>query len=142
MELKKNKTKFSGEYEINASTKMLFPYLNTHSGLKEWFADDVQLDENKEYNFKWDGVTTKGKKVSQKTNQYVKFEFYSRNSSEKKDLAYIEFKLDVNELTQTSFLKVIDYSEIVDPKDLKEMWNNLVSLLKEKVGGYISKVDV
>ena len=46
--LKKNhlmsKQKFVGEYPINASRKMLFPYLSTASGLCEWFADDVNIN--------------------------------------------------------------------------------------------------
>lgn len=130
-----SKTQFSAEFEINASNKMLYPYLNTASGLAEWFAEDVTLDADKNYYFVWDGVTTKGKKAAQKINQYVKFEFYSKNETERKDLSYVEFKLDVNEMTQTSFLKITDYSEIEDPKDLRELWNNLVSNLKEKVGG-------
>ena len=129
------KNKFSAEYEINASNKMLYPYLNTASGLSEWFADEVTLDTEKNYHFVWDKATTKGRKVAQKINQYVKFEFLSANPAEKKDLSYVEFKLDVNELTQTSFLRIVDYSDIDDPKGLKELWNNLVLSLRDKVGG-------
>jgi hypothetical protein len=129
------KTKFSAEYEINASNKMLYPYLNTASGLAEWFADKVTQDQDKNYIFMWDGVPTKGRKVTQKINQYVKFEFLSVDTTERKDLSYVEFKLDINEITQTSFLKIVDYSEIDDPKDLRELWNNLVINLRERVGG-------
>ena len=46
--LKKNhlmsKQKFVGEYPINASRKMLFPYMSTASGLSLWFADDVNIN--------------------------------------------------------------------------------------------------
>jgi len=35
------KNKFITEFEINASQKILFPYLSTASGLAQWFADDV-----------------------------------------------------------------------------------------------------
>ena len=38
------KQKFVGEFEINASKAMLFPYLSTASGLSQWFADDVNID--------------------------------------------------------------------------------------------------
>ena len=130
-----NKNKFSAEYEINASNKMLYPYLNTASGLGEWFADKVILDDDKNFLFTWDKAITKGKKTAQKVNQYVKFEFFPVNSTEKKDFAYVEFKLDVNEITQTSFLKIVDYSETDDPKELKELWDNLIISLKDRVGG-------
>ena len=38
------KQKFVGEYQINASRKMLFPYLSTATGLCQWFADDVNIN--------------------------------------------------------------------------------------------------
>ena len=38
------KQKFIGEYQINASRKMLFPYLSTATGLCQWFADDVNIN--------------------------------------------------------------------------------------------------
>ncbi|MFN3402690.1 MAG: START-like domain-containing protein [Cytophagaceae bacterium] len=128
-----NKTKFTTEYEINASTKHLFPYLNTGSGLAEWFADKVQVDQDKLYSFVWDGKIHKARKVAQKTNQYVKFEFININTEERRSQNYIEFHLDSNELTQTSFLKIVDYTD--DSEDtLQELWDNLVTTLKEKVG--------
>lgn len=130
------KTKFATEYELNASNRMLFPYLSTANGLADWFADDVRLDDDKvTFNFIWNGGIQKARRTVQKTNQQVRFEFLTEKKEEKKDNAYIEFKLDTNDITQTSFLKIVDYTDIDDPKDLKEMWNNLVAKLKEIVGG-------
>ena len=51
-----SKQKFMGEYSINASRKMLFPYLSTASGLSLWFADDVNINNiNKTLIFIVDG---------------------------------------------------------------------------------------
>lgn len=47
-----SKKSFQAEFEINASKKMLFPYLNSASGLSQWFADDVTINEDKIFNFK------------------------------------------------------------------------------------------
>jgi uncharacterized protein YndB with AHSA1/START domain len=127
-----DKNKFTMEFEINASAKMLYPYLNTPSGLAEWMADDVTVNEDKTFNFVWDKVTYPAKKVNQKINQYVKFEFI--NKSEDKDSSWLEFRLENNEITQTSFLKIIDYSDIIDPADQKDIWSNLVGELKKTVG--------
>jgi uncharacterized protein YndB with AHSA1/START domain len=126
------KNKFTIEFEINASGKMLYPYLNTAAGLSEWMADEVTQSEDKTFNFVWDKFNYPAKKVSQKINQYVKFEFI--NKAEGKDTSWIEFRLESNELTQTSFLKIIDYSDITDPADQKDLWTNLVSELKKSVG--------
>jgi len=127
-----DKNKFTIEFEINASAKMLYPYLNTPAGLAEWMADDVTLSEDKTFNFVWDKVNHPAKKVNQKINQYVKFEFI--NKSEDKDSSWLEFRLENNELTQTSFLKIIDYSDITDPSDQKDLWTNLIGGLKKTVG--------
>jgi uncharacterized protein YndB with AHSA1/START domain len=126
------KNKFTIEFEINASGKMLYPYLNTAEGLAEWMADDVTLTEDKIFNFVWNKIKYPAKKVNQKINQYVKFEFI--NKSEDKDSSWIEFRLESNDLTQTSFLKIIDYSEITDPGDQKDLWTNLVAGLRKAVG--------
>ena len=46
-----SKTLFKAEFDINASSKMLYSYISTASGLAQWFADDVTLDEDKNFNF-------------------------------------------------------------------------------------------
>lgn len=127
------KIKFNAEYEINASPKMLYPYLSTPTGLKEWFADDVNLNEDKTFAFMWDGIKSKALKSAQKTNMMVKFEFTPTDSSNK-DIAYLDLRLEENDLTQTSFLKVVDYSEASDLKELESLWENLIDNLRAAVG--------
>ena len=129
-----SKFKFHKEFEINASKKMLFPYLNTASGLAQWFADDVNVNEDKVYNFIWDGEDHKARLVAHRSNSYVKFEFLPKDDDEH-DKAFFEFKLDQNELTQSVFLRITDYSENNDAEELEDMWENLILTLKETVGG-------
>lgn len=127
--------KFTAEFELRASSKMVFPYLNTPSGLAQWFAEDVQVDEDKVYHFIWDNQNFKAKLAAQKLNHYVKFEFLPDSSEETNDDApYIELRLDTNELTGTTFLKVIDYSA-EDDDELLDIWENMVHTLRETVGG-------
>ena len=129
------KFKFTTDFEINASKKMLYGYLNTASGLMEWFADDVNINEDKVYNFLWDGQDHKAKMVSSRTNHHVKFEFLPEDEEDEDDKSYMEFKLEVNELTQTVYLKITDYSYNDDPEELQDLWESLVGQLKETVGG-------
>lgn len=127
--------KFTAEFELRASYKMIFPYLNTPSGLAQWFADDVQVDEDKIYHFIWDNQNHKAKLAAQKLNHYVKFEFLPDSVEESNgDNAYIELRLDTNELTGTTFLKVTDYSA-EDEEELLDIWENIVYTLRETVGG-------
>lgn len=129
------KNKFVADYQINTSRKILFPYLSTASGLAEWFADDVSINEDKDYIFHYDGEEHYGRIVSLRGNYHVKFEFFDPNNPDETDNSYIEFKIEDNELTQTLFLKVIDYSDSYDDEELESIWENLVNNLKEMIGG-------
>ena len=126
---------FRAEFEIHASKKMLFPYIYTASGLAQWMADDVNVNEDKVFNFKWEGEDHKAKMVAHRINSYVKFEFLPVNDEEIDDPRYIELRLEMNELTQMVFIAVTDYNDINDDEELQDLWENLVYNLKEIVGG-------
>lgn len=129
------KSRFVLEYELNASSKMLFPYFSTPSGLAQWFADDVTVDEDHRYNFIWEGVDHLAKMVGQRTNSYVKFVYLDDNGQDQEDASFVEFKLEPNELTQTTFVRVVDYSDFDDPEEQEDMWQQMLQSLKETVGG-------
>ncbi|UII31444.1 ATPase [Fulvivirga ulvae] len=126
---------FTTDFEINASTKMLYPYLSTASGLAQWLADDVTVDEDKVYNFIWDEEDHRARMVSHRTNHYVKFEFLPETDDESDDPAYFELRLEMNELTQSVFIRITDYSDMDDNEELYDLWHSLIDNLKETVGG-------
>lgn len=127
---------FTADYEIHASIKMLYPYIQTASGLAEWFADDVNINNNdKVFTFHWDNEEHKARQTAHRTNHFARFEFLPENDDDIKDPSYLELRLEVNELTQSVFLKVFDYSDFDDHKELQDLWDNLVELLRKAVGG-------
>ena len=123
---------FVGEYPINASKKMLYPYLSTASGLAQWFADDVNIDEDKNYTFLWDGDENKANLSSSRLNSFVRFDFIDEEDED--DPNYVEFRLEMNELTQEVFIRITDYSDI-DQEEVNELYESLIHDLKEIVGG-------
>jgi len=129
------KTRFAYEYEINASKKMLYPYFTTASGLAQWFADDVTIDEDSIFNFIWEGEDHKAKMVSHRTNSFAKFVYLKPDKTEGEDPDWVEFKIELNEMTQTTFIRVQEYSEIEDTEEQGEVWEGLFNTLKETVGG-------
>jgi uncharacterized protein YndB with AHSA1/START domain len=129
------KQKFVTEFEINASKKMLYPYIFSPGGLMAWFADDVNVNEDKVYNIIWDNEDHQARMTAHRTNSFVKFEFLPENEEDEEDPSYLEFRLEVNELTESVFLKITDYSEIDDPEEMQEIWEGMVNTLKETVGG-------
>lgn len=74
---------FTSDYEIHASIKMLYPYIQTAGGLSEWFADDVRINnQNKTFTFYWDHEEHVAKQVAHRTNHFVRFEFVPESSEE------------------------------------------------------------
>ena len=128
-----SKVEFVGEYEMRASKKVLYPFISSASGLSQWFADDVNINnEDKIFTIIWDGEENKAKIISSRINHHVKLEFMNDDSDN--DPNAVEFVLDVNELTNTVFIRVTDYSEM-DLEEAQELWDSLIHDLKEIVGG-------
>jgi len=127
---------FTADYEIHASIKMLYPYIQTAGGLSEWFADNVTINNiDKTYNFIWDQEEHKARLVSHRTNHFARFEFVPENEDDEKDPSYFELRLEFNEVTQSVYLKVTDYSDFDDLRELNDLWDSLVELLRKTVGG-------
>ena len=128
------KQKFIGEYPINASRKMLFPYLSTATGLCQWFADDVNINNiDKTLIFLVDGEERIAVIDSIKNNRYVKFRFINEDEKPKENDT-LEFRLEINELTQEVFVRVEEYTESDDLEESYQIWDNLLAQLKEIIG--------
>jgi hypothetical protein len=127
---------FTADYEVHASVKMLYPYIQSASGLSEWFADDVKINnESKIFTFVWDNEEHKAKQVAHRTNHFVRFEFLPEVPDDEKDPSYFELRLESNELTQSVFLKISDYSDFDDLRELNGLWHGLIESLRKTVGG-------
>lgn len=130
-----SKFKFTNEYPINASAKMIYPYLSTASGLAQWFCHDVRLNEDKIYNFIWDNQNHYAEMNSHRTNKSVRFVFLNDLKHHESDPNYMDFCIETSELTQEHYLRVIDYSEETDKDELYEMWDGLIQSLRDIIGG-------
>ena len=74
---------FTSDYEIHASVKMLYPYIQTAGGLAEWFADDVRINNiNKTFKFFWDHEEHVAKQVAFRTNHFARYEFLPENAED------------------------------------------------------------
>jgi len=126
---------FAADFEIHASIKMLYPYIQTASGLSEWFADNVKISPEKVFTFVWDHEEHKALMTAHRTNHFARFEYLPETKEDEKDPSYFELRLEVNELTQTTFIKVFDYSDFDDMEELQDLWEGLIENLKKVVGG-------
>lgn len=127
------KNKFMIEYELRSSPKVLFPYISTPSGLEQWFAEKVTTMPDNRFDFQWDGESHYAKLVSVRLNKSVKFEFEGTSDNDH-DNNSIELRLEVSDLTQSTYLRILDYSSVSDEQELTFLWNGLIESLKEIVG--------
>ena len=126
------KYKYTAEFEINASLRMVYPQLSTAVGLKAWFAEDVKTYDEKNLDIVWDGVNHPAKIVSRRINHHIKYKFSPIEEGETS--SSLEFRLEHSDMTQTTFLKIIDYSDMDSEDALDELWEGLVHTLKESLG--------
>jgi uncharacterized protein YndB with AHSA1/START domain len=129
------KTRFVVEFPINASPKILFPYLATASGLSQWFCDDVRYVEGQRLNFIWDQENHYAEISGQRLNRAIRFVFLNEFRQQVSDANYLEFSLDSSQVTDEVYLRVVDYSSAQDGAEQQEMWEGLVAKLREQVGG-------
>ena len=129
------KVRFVVEFPINASPKILYPYLATASGLTQWFCDDVRYVEGQRLNFIWDNENHYAEMSGQRLNRAVRFVFLDEHRKPVPDANYLEFTLDSSLVTDEVYLRVVDYSAALDNDDHHEMWEGLVAKLREQVGG-------
>jgi uncharacterized protein YndB with AHSA1/START domain len=129
-----SKNKLTFEFEVNAPASLLFSYLTVPKSLKQWFAEDVIEDKDGTINFKWDGEDHIARIAQQKQNQYIRYEFLTPETNPTEPASYIEFRIETNELTQTSFIKITDFYMEESEQDTTVLWKNLITDLKEVLG--------
>ena len=125
-----NLTKYTLEFPINSSVNILYKRLSTPSGLSEWFADDVMI-QDKIFTFFWDGSDQKAKLLKLKMNQFIRYKWMENDTKED----YFEFLIQVDEMTLDVALIITDFAEDEqDQKEQTELWSKQISSLKRAIG--------
>lgn len=129
---------YTAEFEFKASRRVLYPYINTPSGLSQWFADEVTVDEDQVFTFSWNGEHARAQRVAQRANRMVRFEFLDDPSDEQPLPAgkpAVEIKLEENDLTGAVFLSVTDSVSADNEEEYQALWHQMIGALREIVGG-------
>ena len=123
------KEKYQMEFEIKSSPKILYTYLSTASGLEEWFADKVNIEQNGFFSFFWDGESKKAKIISKKDNQSVRYQWL-----DEKDDSFFEFEIVKDDITSDVALLVTDFSTKTDKMQNELLWQSQIIELKQIIG--------
>jgi len=124
-----DKIKIDLEFPIHASPQLLYQYISTPSGLSEWFADNVN-SRGELFTFIWDDSEEQAKLLSKKNGERVKFKW----QNEEEDNTYFEVRIQVDDITKDVSLMVTDFADEDEIEEVKMLWENQISDLKQVLG--------
>ncbi|MGX5687550.1 START-like domain-containing protein [Arcticibacter tournemirensis] len=122
------KKKFTLEYEVNSSPKILFGFLNEPNGLSQWFADEVWY-KDQIYTFIWDGEEHKAKLLTAKDNKLVRFKWIDDEPQ-----CYFEMEILQDELTNDVALSITDFAPQDALEERRLIWDNQIQYLIRVLG--------
>lgn len=122
------KKKFTLEYEVRSSPRILYSFISEPNGLSQWFADDVNF-RDQVYTFTWDDEQQKAKLVSIKENKLVKFKWLDDEPQ-----CYFEMEIVQDELTNDVALSITDFTTDELLAEKKLIWDNQIDYLISVLG--------
>jgi uncharacterized protein YndB with AHSA1/START domain len=122
--------KYTVEYHVKSTPRLLYNYLHSPDGLDLWFAEKVTVKDNI-YHFYWNGSEQQAKLVSKKENDHVRFKWLENDDDEE---CYFEFKINIEPVTNDIALLITDYADDSDIKSAKLLWDVNVSKLLRLMG--------
>jgi hypothetical protein len=125
------KVKYTKEYIVKASNKIIYNCLSTPSGLSEWFSDDVNIRDDV-YTFIWDGAEEKARLLSKKRDELMRFRWLE--DEEEGDDYYFEMRIKVDDLTGERALIVTDFAEEDEVEDSGLLWDSQIDKLRQVIG--------
>jgi hypothetical protein len=120
---------FQIDYELkNGAAGLLWKLISTPSGLSEWFAENVE-QENNVLSFQWGETIQKANIVSINPSSSIRFHWEDEPAE-----YYFEFKIDHSELTRDVVLSIIDFADASEKKGSIELWNSQIDALTRRSG--------
>src|SRR5690606_37386802 len=123
------KKKFKLEFELRSSPKILFRFLISPNGLAQWFADDVIVQPDDYFIFKWDNEMLRAKLLGVKENKSIKFKWED-------DEPYCYFELEVlqDELAGDVALSIAYFVPADERDERARIWESQVETLIRVLG--------
>ena len=125
------KEKFELEFLFKTSPRVLENMISTPGGLAEWFADDVN-NEDDLYSFEWDGNIEQANLLFKKNNSKVRFKWVDDEDGDLE--TYFEISSTVDPMTASVSLQIIDFAHPEDKESAILLWTQQVGDLKRILG--------
>lgn len=121
---------FQIEYVLGKiSPVVLWEALSTTDGLSHWFADKVEIEENR-YTFHWGKSEQSARLLSHRMGSFIRFHW-----EDDEPRYYFELKVFTTEISDDTILRITDFAESpTDMQELTEWWNIKVNDFKKAFG--------
>ena len=125
------KEKIELEYLLRTSPRVLENMLCTPSGLSEWFADDVNINDDV-FTFFWDGSEDSARLITKKPGSKARFQWL-RDEEEGND-CYFEMRISIDDLTKDVVMQITDFADEEEADEARMLWEHAVSDLRRVLG--------
>jgi len=116
------------EYILKTSKKIIYSRISTASGLSEWFADNVSINDNV-FTFTWDGYNELAKISSKKKEEHVKFSWLDKNKK------YFKFTIQKHNHSKEISLLITDFiDDDENIEDAENLWKKQIGVLRRHLG--------
>lgn len=121
--------KYKLEFDMKSTpVAILWDYISTENGLKQWFADNVKIKE-KEYSFIWKGYSQEAKVVGMRKGLAIKLQWLDSSSR-----TYFEMRILTSEMTDNTVLQITDFSEEDEIEESQDLWRSQIDTLRRVIG--------
>ncbi len=119
--------KFTMEYGVRTSPKLLYTAISTPEGLSRWFADQVIQEADDLFHFHWEGSAQKARMLKFKENEFIQFLWLDEGV----DQGHMwEMEIVNDPLSGTVALIVTDHAEAADLDFSQRIWDAQVNKLQ------------
>lgn len=125
---KNKKVKFTLEYMIRSTPLALYNFLTTATGLSQWFAEDVDNEENTFY-FTWGKQTDIAEMISTEDDDFIRYRWDYQDEDE-----YFEFRIEKGDITDDTVLFITDIVDEADVESQKQLWDAQIKSLSKRIG--------
>lgn len=124
------KQKFVREYDMKSTPiAVLWSYISTANGLKEWFADDARSN-GREIILDWNGSEQTIVPVGMRNEKYIRFHWKDDEDSR----SYFELRISTSEMTGNAVVDVTDFAEPIDLEEAQQLWDYQMETLQRQMG--------
>ena len=121
--------KYKLEFDMKSTpVAILWDYISTENGLKQWFADNVKI-KDKDYTFIWKGYSQEAKMVGMRKGLALKLQWLDAPSR-----TYFEMRILTSEMTDNTVLQITDFAEEDEMDESQDLWRSQIDTLRRVIG--------